>query len=190
MKRASIRQRFEAKVDRSGGPDACHLWTASVNEHGYGSMRYGGENYAPGKLHRAHRMALELSLGEPIPAELMVLHKCDNPPCVNPLHLFLGTQKDNMSDAARKGRLSGRRTGAPKGSQNGHAKLTDEQVLAIRASKTPYLFGRTLGITKGTIHGIVAGNTWKHLPAETSWKPMKRHERTGANHSSKAGAKS
>lgn len=186
----TIKERFEAKVDRSGGPDACHVWTGSKGNYGYGQLRVMCGGRARGMILRAHRMALEWALGEPIPYHLMVLHKCDNPPCANPLHLSIGTQKDNMSDAALKGRLSGRRTGAPKGSQNGHAKLTDEQVLAIRASKTPYLFGRTLGITKGTIHGIVAGNTWKHLPAETSWKPMKRHERTGANHSSKAGAKS
>jgi hypothetical protein len=90
--------RFEAKV-RRGNPSDCWLWTSSSM-----NGRYGGF-WADGKPQYAHRLAFILAHG-PIPAGLSVLHDCDVPMCVNPSHLFLGTQTDNMRDASQKGRLA------------------------------------------------------------------------------------
>ena len=94
-----IAKRFWAKVDKSGD---CWIWLASTNEHGYGRFRIGGRN---GKSHKAHRVAYYLEYGE---WPLNGLHKCDNPPCVRPDHIFSGTLQDNINDMNTKGRYGGR----------------------------------------------------------------------------------
>ena len=93
-----IAEQFWSRVEKT---DSCWLWTGSTNKYGYGLTHRGGPNQATTR--RAHRMAWELCNG-PIPKGLWVLHKCDNPPCVNPDHLFVGNRSDNMKDAAAKGR--------------------------------------------------------------------------------------
>jgi hypothetical protein len=92
-----IETRLWEKVQKepNGG---CWLWTGGTTNGGYGVIGVGR-----GRLHRAHRISWEIANG-PIPDGLKVLHRCDNPPCVNPAHLFLGTQVDNMRDCAAKGR--------------------------------------------------------------------------------------
>lgn len=92
-------ERFWAKVEK--GPD-CWEWKAFRNK-GYGKFTYNGRMYL------AHRLSWILTNG-PIPDGLGVLHSCDNPPCVNPDHLFLGTQLDNMRDASNKGRCANQRS--------------------------------------------------------------------------------
>jgi len=112
-------ERFWSKVDKSGGDDACWIWTGRVDRNGY------GHPWFMGKPQYAHRIAYMLS-NERDPAELDVLHSCDNPACCNPLHLSLGTQTDNNADRDAKGRQA-------RGERCGHLKLTDVQVASMRA---------------------------------------------------------
>jgi hypothetical protein len=91
--------RFWSKVSKS---DKCWEWTAATNKHGYGTFQFEG------RLQKAHRVAWQLSMGS-VPDGLFVLHRCDNPSCVRLTHLFLGTQRDNVRDAMRKGRYRGGR---------------------------------------------------------------------------------
>jgi hypothetical protein len=94
-----LRSRLEASIERI--PEAgCWIWLGMLNEKGYGRVRTAGKH---GPKTGAHRVVWEAYRGS-IPHGLLVLHHCDVPCCVNPGHLFLGTQKDNMQDAARKGR--------------------------------------------------------------------------------------
>lgn len=104
-------------------PSGCMEWQGAQNRDGYGQIRRGRRH--EGML-GAHRAAWEVAHG-PIPEGLPVLHRCDNPPCVNPVHLFLGTNDDNMADKVAKGRQSHTR-----GESHGAAKLTDAQVAEIR----------------------------------------------------------
>ncbi|HET8627441.1 MAG TPA: HNH endonuclease [Thermomicrobiales bacterium] len=91
--------RFESRVDRSGD---CHIWIGVRHRQGYGEISCGG------KMLRAHRVAWEIANGQ-IPPEMCVCHACDNPSCVRTDHLWLGTQRENMRDAAKKGRVAAQR---------------------------------------------------------------------------------
>lgn len=121
---SSLEDRFWSKVDTNGPifkGSPCWLWTAFVNKKGYGTIRI-----SRGSMGMAHRVSWLLTYGE-IPNGLHVLHKCDNPPCVNPEHLFLGTALDNNRDREAKGR--GVRL---YGSDHGMSKVTAVEVETIR----------------------------------------------------------
>lgn len=148
--------RFWRKV-RKGGPAECWEWTASrVASGGYGQFNLDG------KPVRAHRLSWELANG-PVPAGLQVCHTCDNPPCVNPRHLFLGTIKENAHDRDRKGRA---RPGWVPGSKNGCAKLTEAQVVDIRArafNETYQSLATEFGVSRTLISMIVSRKQWTHI---------------------------
>lgn len=97
-----VTQQFWAKVS-VGSRSECWIWTG-VKANGYGSFFMPRKSAGVIRSVRAHRFSWELACNHPVPDSLLVLHHCDNPPCVNPLHLFLGTSKDNAQDRDKKGR--------------------------------------------------------------------------------------
>lgn len=145
--------RFEPKVRVV--PSGCWEWSAGRN-HDYGQI------YHDGRPQKAHRMAWLLFRG-PIPDGLKVLHRCDNPPCVNPEHLFLGTQNDNYRDMADKGRARQ----MPHGSDHFRARLSAARVQAIRLliddGVTPTAIARCLDVSIQTITAVRDGRTWTHV---------------------------
>ncbi|MEU2830174.1 HNH endonuclease [Streptomyces lavendulae] len=93
--------RFVSSVDISAGPDACWVWKSFCTAKGYGQFQVGG------KKKRAHRWIVEHIIGSELEPEIFVCHHCDNPPCVNPRHLYVGDVLDNNRDKAAKGRHPG-----------------------------------------------------------------------------------
>ncbi len=149
-------ERFWAKVDQSGD---CWLWTAGRTSTGYGTFRV---SVAPRRTEQAHRFSWELTHG-PVPTGLLVCHRCDNPPCVNPAHLFLGTHADNSADMDTKGRRV-----SMVGETNRWAKLTDGDVREIRrllaeGSLSQRRIGERFGVTQGTVGNIKWGRSWRHI---------------------------
>lgn len=147
-----LSERFWPKVQLT---DTCWLWNGSLHKTGYGKLKVRGKDIP------AHRLSWTFQHGEP-PGGLFVCHHCDIRQCVNPSHLFLGTCKDNMRDAARKGRLAfGERVG-------GRRKLTSNDVLTIREeyltrSVTQRSIAKRFNVTRQQIGYIVTGKTWKWL---------------------------
>jgi hypothetical protein len=99
MKKAD-EERFDSRVDRTGGPGSCHPWTATLDDDGYGRISIGNRDL------RAHRVELERKLGRPISPGLEALHTCDAPSCCNPAHLYEGSQTQNMADREARGRTA------------------------------------------------------------------------------------
>lgn len=138
----------------------CWEWQGSING-GYGQL---GHNK---KILKAHRVSYEIYYAEPL-NDLHCLHKCDNPSCVNPLHLFAGTNLDNVRDKVKKGRCY---SGNQKGEHNGASKLKDIDVKSIRklyntGSYTTIKLGEMYNVTRSTISYIVNNKTYKHLLEE------------------------
>lgn len=161
-----IGDRFWQYVDRKAG-DGCWVWTGDHHRMGYGRI---WERTPEGRqrIRRAHHVSFEMMVG-PIPPGMNVLHRCDNPPCVRPDHLFLGTHLDNMRDMVAKGRRRGgmRRGHRLPGARNARRKLTAKQVVAIRhraASGERILdLAREHGFTYTGLKAVVDRKTWRYV---------------------------
>ena len=143
--------RFWDKVRKT---DTCWIWTGALNAQGYGVIDIDGVN------RRAHRFVLEMN-GQQLPSDMMVLHKCDNPPCVNPDHLFLGSQTDNVKDMRDKSRASDYFT--QKAHDHPASRLTEDDVENIKALKgkiSQKEIGAMYGIAQQTVSKIHTGRRY------------------------------
>lgn len=168
---ANTPENFWARVEKT---DSCWLWKGAI-AHNYGIF---------GKRHWAHRFSYELAFG-PIPAGHSVCHKCDNPPCVNPYHLFTGTRADNLKDMREKRRVG--KNNRLRGELSGNARLTWSNVQEIRRrypewpavpeSKWDQKLGAEFGVSFQTIRDVVQRKTWRYPPEE--WVTNHRPAVTG-----------
>ena len=163
-------EKFWSKV-RRGAADECWPWTAGSTQRGYGVL------YARGSRDShwlAHRYSYTLHNGA-IPPGLCVCHSCDNPPCVNPAHLWVGTRRQNSQDMIDKGRNV--LPAISEGERSHFARLRRKQVIEIRrraeAGETNSALAREFGVTRRTVDRVVNGQTWKHLPGAPD--PSLRH---------------
>lgn len=151
------RSYFLHRVQEDNG---CLLWTGHKDKTGYGRCMAVFAR----RIHFAHRMSWYLAHG-PFDLRMRVLHKCDRPSCVNPDHLFLGTQADNVADMVAKGR---QRTVPKFGEDNHLSKLTENQIREIRRMKADGVcsqaeIARRFGVSPMTISRAVRGESWSHL---------------------------
>ena len=150
----TLQERFEAKFAKS---DGCWEWGAGKVLDGYGHFSIAG------MAQKAHRVAYQLYVGE-IPEGMCVCHHCDNPGCVNPSHLFLGTNADNIRD--RENKVRGVRP-MNAGEKHGHSKLTEAQVIEIRAKHSSGArvvdLAKEFGVVHQTISKIVHRRAWTRI---------------------------
>lgn len=146
-----VEERFWSKVEKRG-PNECWLWKASCQPYGYGQTRDGKQQPIT-----AHRLAWILTFGAIPPDKPFILHRCDNPPCVNPAHLSPGTPADNMRDMDTRGRR-------PLGEGRRNTRLNNATVLMLRASQEPTrALAERLKVGVMTVHNARYGNSWKHV---------------------------
>jgi hypothetical protein len=142
-------------------PASCRLWLKPISESGHGFAKNNGAHIY------AHRLSWEVSVG-PIPSGMSVLHKCDVACCINPDHLFLGTQRENIADMVAKGRQS-------RGSRRWCSKLTEADVLAIRrrlaSGHRQAAIAADYGVKQPVISDISTGKIWTHVVATAEVQP-------------------
>lgn len=152
-------EQLKAKMEQYSIPEpntGCFIWFGSCDQHGYGHLRIGGRSENGGHLVKAHRLAYELEFG-PIPAGLHILHRCDNPWCVNPAHLFTGTAWDNCKDKMQKGRHA-HGSKLPNAVLAGNEKLAEEvRSLYETGEFSQAQLARRYGISQATISRFCGG---------------------------------
>lgn len=150
----TFEQRFWSRVEKS---DGCWLWTGKPCGKGYGSLRSNNVRYY------AHRASWIIHRG-PIPPQMCVLHRCDNPPCVNPAHLFLGSLADNVRDMVEKGRQSSM---PMPGEANGFSRFTDNDIREMRRQRKGgdllATIARRFSTSQEYVSLIVKRKAWKHV---------------------------
>lgn len=147
-------QRFWDKVDIAG-PDDCWEWTGARCQ-GYGKFGIGQT------LYKSSRLSYAIENGDP--GNFNICHSCDNPPCVNPAHLWVGTQQDNMNDCIVKNRLANPEETRHIGEENGRTSLTEDDIITIRASdKSRKILAEHFDVDPATISEIQLGNSWQHV---------------------------
>ena len=136
--------------------NGCWEWTGPTAGKGYGSISLGRR----GTQTYTHRLSWTIAHG-PVPNDLMVLHRCDNPPCVRPSHLFLGTAQDNMRDMHAKGRWN---PGDRRGENNGNSRFSRQDIMRIRKARTAGLtysaIAKEHNVSIAHAHRIVTGKAW------------------------------
>ncbi len=157
-RRRPLADRLWERVDKT---ESCWVWTGAGVPKGYGHLSIGGHQ---GDMVYAHRASWEIHFG-PIPEGLFVCHHCDNPRCVRPDHLFLGTPADNIDDMVRKGRQRGT---SLSGERHNRARLTENDVRQIRRAYASGQEGvselaRKFGVGISTIRHVVKRETWQHV---------------------------
>lgn len=151
IRRYDIQSQFWARVDVRSD-DECWPFLGPLQHKGYGQ---GWFRVSGGVTRSAHRASWIIHHGSP--GELFVLHRCDNRRCVNPRHLFLGTNADNMADMTRKGRQA-------RGARVAITRLAEDQVRAIKAStESQSALARRYGVAVATVAAILQGRSWKHI---------------------------
>ena len=153
-----VKEKINRKIKKI---DGCWIWQAGTCKDGYGQISYGSKTY------RAHRLSYEAYIGK-IPKGLIIMHSCDNPLCVNPKHLLLGTHQDNTDDKIKKGRQT-----ILRGESVSNSKLTEAQVLLIRARLastrwgsihlTITTFAKSFSVSPGAISDVYYRKSWRHI---------------------------
>lgn len=161
-----ILNRFWSKIDKKASK-SCWTWLASKNNDGYGRFGIGK------KVYQSHRLSYYLHYGD-FDQTMLVLHKCDMPACVNPNHLFLGTNKENTADRVKKGRSCA-------GSRHARAKIKEDDVAAIKNLLASGLTLRHVAsiynVAASTVSNIKTGKSWIKAQQESAYNVIKAQER-------------
>lgn len=155
-RKMTVRERLE-RMSMPVTESGCRIWLGSVSrDDGYGVFQLRG------KTTSAHRTSWVVSNGRPIPKGMNVLHRCDIPSCIEPMHLFIGTDADNVQDKVKKGRMNHLR-----GEGCGFSKLKEGQIIAIRRDNRNFKdIAKAYHVSRQAIVSVKSGATWAHIPWE------------------------